>query len=213
MKLNKDNMIITADTEIGADGEAIASALAEMLHIPCYGEEILDKAAELSGIPAKQLHRYDGRTVRAAYDLLADDDTPLKLRPAADFVAAQMAACRSLAEQGPCILVDRHASKALEGREDLVRIYIHADFEDRAARLSKEKGADLEETRRSLRMADRAWRSCYRGSHKGWGEADSYDLSINASDADVPTLAGTILGFLNTLTGAETARQQERKAV
>ena len=213
MKLSKDNMIITMDTEIGANGEEIARALSDMLRIPCYGAEILDKAAELSGIPAAQLHRYDGKPVHAAYDLLADDDTPLRMRPAADFITAQVAACRALAAQGSCILVDRHASMALEGTENLVRIYVHADFEDRAARVSGETGKALEETRRSLHREDRTRRSYYRGNHKGWGEADSYDLSVNASDADAATLAGTVLGFLRTMAGELPAEQRERKAV
>ena len=42
MKINPDNMIITIDTELCANGEKIAKELADMLHLPCYGEEILD---------------------------------------------------------------------------------------------------------------------------------------------------------------------------
>ena len=60
MKISKDNMIITIDTEICANGEAVAKELADMLKLPCYGEEILDKASELSGIPSRLMHRYDG---------------------------------------------------------------------------------------------------------------------------------------------------------
>ena len=92
MKINQDNMIITIDTELCANGEKIAKELADMLHLPCYGEEILDKASELSGIPARLMHRYDGRAVHAAYDLLANDHDPLHIRPAADFITAQVAA-------------------------------------------------------------------------------------------------------------------------
>ena len=88
MKINKDNMIITVDTELGSNGEAIARALAQQLNVPCYAGEILDKAAELSGISARLLHRYDGRVVHAAYDLLAQDASALKMRSAADFVPA-----------------------------------------------------------------------------------------------------------------------------
>ncbi len=213
MKINKDNMIITIDTELCANGERIAKELADMLHIPCYGEEILDKASELSGIPARLMHRYDGRTVRAAYDLLANDREPLQIRPAADFVAAQAAACRELAAKGPCILVDRHASMAMAGTEGHVSVYIHSDFSDRAARLAEQSGLSAAEAEKRLKRADRAYRSCYRGSHKGWGEADSYDISVNASDGDVHTLASTLLSFLETMVGAELADRKASRAV
>lgn len=213
MKVNKNNMIITIDTELGCNGEAVAKALAEELRIPCYGEEILDKAAELSGISARLLHRYDGRVVHAAYDLLAQDASALKMRSAADFVTAQVLACRELAAQGPCILVDRHSTMALNGQEGHVSIFIHADLEDRAARLAEAGVMSAEEARKTLRKNDRARRSCYRGNWKGWGEAESYDISVNASDADVNTLAHTILGFLETMTGESLSEKRERKAV
>lgn len=213
MKTSKDNMIITIDTEICANGEAVAKELADMLKLPCYGEEILDKASELSGIPSRLMHRYDGHAVHAAYDLLADDRNPLHIRPAADFITAQVAACRALASKGSCILVDRHASMALEGAEGHVSVYIHSDFADRAARLAEKNGVAAAEAERQLKRADRAYRSYYRANHKGWGEADSYDISVNASDADVHTLAVTILRFLETMTGAELVERRERKAV
>ena len=213
MKINQDNMIITIDTELCANGEKIAKELADMLHLPCYGEEILDKASELSGIPARLMHRYDGRAVHAAYDLLADDHDPLHIRPAADFITAQVAACRELAAKGPCVLVDRHASMAMKGTEGHVSVYVHSDFSDRAARLAEQNGLSAAEAEKQLKRADRAYRSYYRGNHKGWGEADSYDISINASDGDVHTLACTLLSFLESMVGAQLADRKETKAV
>ena len=212
MKLNKNNMHITVETEPGSNGEAVAKALAEALGIPCYGERILDKAAELSGIPASQLHRFDGRTVTAAYDLLADDHTPLKMRPAADFVAAQIAACRALAEEGPCVLVDRHAGAALEGTEDHVRIFIHADFADRAARIAEQKGITAAQAEKELKRRDRSYRSYYRGSDRGWGEADHYDLTLNASDADVKSLCSRMQEFIAAMCGETVQTGNARKA-
>ena len=192
MKINQDNMIITIDTELCANGEKIAKELADMLHLPCYGEEILDKASELSGIPARLMHCYDGRAVHAAYDLLANDHDPLHIRPAADFITAQVAACRELAAKGS---------------------YVHSDLSDRAARLAEQNGLSAAEAEKQLKRADRAYRSYYRGNHKGWGEADSYDISINASDGDVHTLACTLLSFLESMVGAQLADRKETKAV
>ncbi len=213
MKINKNNMIITVDTELGSNGEAVARALSEQLHIPCYAGEILDKASELSGIPAALLHRYDGRAVRAAYDLLAEDTSALRLPPASDFITAQIMACRALAEQGSCILVDRHASMALEGREDLVRIFVHANFADRARSFASHMHIAVQSAEQKLKKADHAYRGYYRDNHKGWGAAENYDLSVNASDADVPAMAATVLGFLESLTGEKLAAHSESKAV
>ena len=213
MKINRNNMIITIDTELGSNGDAVARELAGQLHIPCYSEEILDKASEISGIPARLMHRYDGHQVRAAYDLLAEDSASLKMRPAAEFITAQVFACRALAAQGPCVLVDRHATMAVEGMQDHVSVYVHADRADRAANLAEQKGVSAEQMKKQLRREDRAYRNYYRGNHKGWGEADSYDISVNASDAGVHTVVHTILGFLETMTGEKLTESQDVKAV
>ena len=213
MKLNKNNMHISIETEPGSNGEAVARALSETLHIPCYAGEILDRAALLSGIPASQLHRYDGRTVHAAYDLLADDKTPLKMRPASHFIAAQIAACKALAEEGPCILVDRHAGQALAGSADHVRIFIHAGFDDRAACMAEAEGKTVEEAKHTLKKLDRSYRSYYRGSDRGWGEADCYDLSLNSSDADVCAMTANILEFLSAMCGETMQSKNQREAV
>ena len=213
MTVNKNNMIITIDTELGSNGEAVARELGEQLHIPCYAGEILDKASEISGIPARLMHRYDGRVVRAAYDLLAEDEASLKMRPASEFIAAQVAACRALAAQGPCILVDRHASLAMEGAPDHVSIYVHGSFADRCARLAEQENVSAEQVEKKLRRQDRAYRSCYRGAHKGWGEADHYDISISSSDAGVHAMTDTVLRFLETMTGEKLSESQSVRAV
>ncbi len=212
MKINKDEMVITIDSELGSNGDKIAKELAEILHIPCYGEEILDRASEISGIPYKLMHRYDGRAVHAAYDLLADGDAPIRIAPAADFVTAQVFAARQLAAEGPCILVDRHSNAALAGNRNHISIYIHADFEDRARVFAEQKGLSESAAIRSLKKADRAYSNYYRGNNKGWGDANKYDISVNASDADPVSVTGMIVSFLETMTGMQLREKEaERK--
>lgn len=205
--IDQKHLHITVDSEPYSGGEQIARELGRLLNLPCYAGEILDTAAELSGIPAEQLHRYDGRAVREAYDLLADDHTPLKLRPAADFLAAQLAACRKLAAAGPCILVDRHASKALSGSEGQLRIFIHGDPEARAAACAAERGLDAAAAAKQLGSLDRRYRRYYRSSDRRWGEAEYYDLAINGSGAAPAQLAANILTMLGLNAGSDALRK------
>ena len=213
MKINKNEMIITIDSELGSNGEQIAKELSKILGIPCYGEEILDRASEISGIPYKLMHRYDGRAVHAAYDLLADGDAPIKIAPAADFITAQVFAARQLAAAGSCILVDRHANAALEGNRNHVSIFIHADFEDRARVFAEQKGLSENAAIRSLKKADRAYGNYYRGNNKGWGDANKYDMTVNASDADTSAVTEMIVSFLNTMAGEELRKQEKQRKV
>ena len=44
MKLNKNELIITIDSEPGCNGDWIGKRMSNILEIPCYGKEILNKA-------------------------------------------------------------------------------------------------------------------------------------------------------------------------
>jgi len=194
-------MIITIESEPGSCGEEIARELSRMIGIPCYGEEILDTAARISGISAKLLHRYDGRAVYAAYDLLAEDEAGIKMPPAQDFITAQVVACKKLSENGPCILVDRHSALALDGNENQIRIFIHADFESRAKVIAQQKNVSGGEAEKILKKVDRAYRSYYKGNNKHWGSADYYDFCVNASDCTAEKLADVTAVFLEDSVG------------
>lgn len=213
MKLNKNELIITIDSEPGCNGDMIGKRMSNILGIPCYGKEILDKAADLSGISQELMARYDGRPVNAAYDLLAKDESALRIPPARDFVSAQFAASQSLAENGPCILVDRHAGAALEGDEKHISIFIHADFADRAKVYAMQKGLTDQAAIHDLKKVDHVYRKYYKDNNKKWGEADQYDLTVNASDIKGTDAAEIIVRLLETLLGSPLKPQTRKMAV
>ena len=212
MKINKNEMIITIDSEPYCNADLIGKRMSRILEIPCYGKEILDRASEISGISHELMTRYDGRPVIAAYDLLAEDESSLRIPPAGDFVTAQVFASRNLAEEGPCILVDRHATAALEGNKNHISIYIHADIEDRARIYAEQKNLSEKAALRALKKLDRVSRNYYKGSNKSWGDADHYDLTVNASDAQAGDVAEIIVHLLETLMGVQLRKQTGKMA-
>ncbi len=211
MKLNKENMIITIDSEFCSRGEEIGRALALSLGIPCYGEEILPRAASLSGIPETLLRRCDGRALTAAYDLTARELDGIKLPSAREMITAQVFAARQLAKEGPCVLVDRFAGFALAGTEH-ISVFIRAEREDRLRVYAEKEGLPAEKAEKGFRRADRAWRGLYLGNDRGWGSAGNYELSLNASDAGVNAMAGTILSFLEAMTGEQLVNRSAAQA-
>jgi|GEM_PF-36368 len=192
--------VVTVDTELYSGGQEMAAALAERLGVPCYGEEILTRAAAISGLSESIFRRYDGRAVVAAYDLAAGDEASMRLPTTGTLVSALLAACRELAKEGPCILVDRFASRALAD-SDCVSIHVHADFEQRAAACAEAKGIGPAAARRQLKRQDRIRRRYYRGSNPGWGNAKAYTISVNATGAEPALLAQ---GLLDCILPAET---------
>ena len=202
MNLKQDKIVITIDQEYGSHGKEVAEILARKLNIPYYAEEILTEAAKQSSISEKLLRKYDERPVVHAYNLDATGEGDVKLPPPSDFVAAQVLADRALAEQGSCILVDRHATLALEGRENVVHIFLHADENTRAQALADERGVDIHEAKTTLKKIDRIRGKYYRTYARKWGNATRYHLTIDTGEMGAEGTADQILSYLNAASGA-----------
>ncbi len=202
-----DHLVVTVDSELCSGSSGIAHQLAEKLGVPCYEQEILTEAARLSGIPEKLLKRYDERPVRAAYDITADEGENMMMPPAGAFVQAQIAACRALALQGPCVLVDRFAGRAMEEKKDCVKIFIGADFEYRAGVYAGTAGIGEAAARKKLHKMDRVRTRYYKGYSKGWGYAGNYTFVVNATEESSEVLAGDLAQRIAGETGIEKRQQ------
>jgi len=199
----RGSYVLAVDSEAYSGAGEVAEQLAARLHIPCYGEEILDEAGAVSGISRRLLGKYDGLPVVAAYDLMAEDAGALRLPPESDFIRAQKLACRNLAERGSCIMLDRFASAAFQSDACCIRVFLHADFESRAARCAAASGIGPAAARRKLKQIDRQRRRYYRNGNRGWGRAENYMLSINATNVAAEVLAEGLLEHLRSIPGVE----------
>ena len=203
MKIEKSRMTLTVEGETCAGAEDVAAELAKLLKLNCHGEDILTEAAKLSGIPMKLLKRYETRRVRQAYDLTAEGEDTLHIPAEKYFLAAQVAACRKIAAEGPCVLVDHHSNAALADDDDHIGIFVHADREDRLQTYAARRRQLPEQARRSFLREDRERTRCFRTLSRDWGKAPGYCLTVNASHTAPDVLAQHIVRYLETVTQEE----------
>ena len=200
MKIDRDKLVISVEGELCAGSEALAEALALALRVPCRRGEILEEAKRISGISWKLLKRYEEKPVRSAYDLTASGEDDLHVPPARDFLAAQIAACRELADEGPCVLVDHHANVSLSDRPDHVSVFVHADRDARLREYARRWGLSPESARKRFAREDRVRSRYFRSVFPGWGKAGSYDFTVNADTASPRVLADHVIRYLETVT-------------
>ena len=189
--VNPKNFAVAIDSALCSKAPEIAAILSRNLHIPCYDSEILTEAATISGIPEEQFVRYDEKFVVAAYDFLAKEERNLTLPPTGTFVQAQMDACRSLASRGPCILINRFASYALNEKKT-IKIFVDADFEYRAKVHAELNNIGEATSRKRLRKMERIRTSYYKATNKHWGDTENYSFMVDATDGDAEKLADEI---------------------
>ena len=211
MKINKEKLVVSVESELGAGGGRIAEALSKQLKCPCHDEDILQEASALSGIPLRLLNRYAEKPVRHAYDLTARDEAELRLPAARDVLTAQFAACRAIAERGACVLTDHHSNAALSGMKDKVSVFIHSSRENRLRNYAAEKGLTPEAAEKPFAKEDRTRSRYFRGVSSKWGKASGYDMTVNADSADPETLADHIVRYIETVSREQIAHPTQAR--
>lgn len=203
----KTNTIITIGRQFGSGGREIGQIVADKLGIKLYDKEMLQRAAENSGICQELFESHDEKpsnsflyslvmdTYSMGYSGSAYNDMPINHK----VFLAQFDAIKKIAEEGPCILVGRCADYALEGYPNLLRVFIHADLDARIKRIARKY--DLTDAKaKDLIIKTNKKRASYYNYYtdKRWGDADSYDVCLNSSLLGLDGTAEAIIKLVET---------------
>lgn len=187
-----NKFVITIARETGSGGHNITCKLSEAIGVPYYDRDLLRKASEVSGIHEGLFGAADERIgfkemisaaekVYTGEVLPPDNDDYLSTRNLFSFQAKII---KELAEQESCIILGRCANYLLAGRQDLLRVFIHAPLEARRDRVADYSLSWNErEILRHIRTEDKRRASYYRYyTGEEWRDAAFYDLCLD-SDA------------------------------
>ncbi|MGN0334734.1 MAG: AAA family ATPase [Lachnospiraceae bacterium] len=180
--------IVTIGRQFGSGGRAVGKKLAEDLGIPYYDKEILSRAAKESGICESLFENHDEKPTNSfLYSLVMDtysigySSMGMQEMPMSQKVfLAQFDTIKKIASEGPCVIVGRCADYALDELDNVVNVFVHAPLDKRTERVAEYENIDMAAARKMALQADKKRASYYNYySNKKWGEAASYDLSVN----------------------------------
>lgn len=201
------NKIYTIGRQFGSLGLMVGQKLAERLGVKCYDKELLKQAAKESGFCEEIFENHDEKpTGSFLYSLVMDPysmgsmgsytapflDMPLNQK----VFLAQFQTIQAIAERESCVIVGRCADYALEDHPDCINIFIHAEMEDRIKLVSKRMDITENKAKDMILKTDKQRASYYNYyADKKWGDAASYDLTINTSKISVENAVDLILDF------------------
>ena len=176
LQKSRPGVIVTIAREHGSAGKRIGQLVAEKLGVPCYYKELTALAAQESGL-AKEfisgLNADENAVMRELY---------LSTSAVQQAITAQEKAIRMIADQGSCVIVGRAADYVLRGRENIVRVFIHAPKEYRVKKVMEMYGDTAQEGEKSIARSDMARSTYYKSiSGQNWGDPHQYELSIDSS--------------------------------
>ena len=201
--------IITIGRQFGSGGHEIGATIAQDLGINLYDKEMLKRAAKESGLCEELFETHDEKpTYSFLYSLVMDTysfgnyaaapflDMPLNHKV---FLAA-FDAIKSVADQGPCVIVGRIADYVLRNHQPLVSVFITADMDDRVKRIMEYENIDAQQAANLIKKVDKMRSSYYNFySEKTWGSADSYQLCINTSKVGIEAAAQLVMQYVEKI--------------
>ena len=198
-------MVITIGRQYGSAGREIGQTLAKRLGIKCYDKELLAVAAKESGLCHELFESHDEKpTSSFLYSIVMDTysmgysssgymDMPINHK----VFLAQFDAIKKLADQESCIIVGRCADYALEDYPHAYSIFIHASMQDRIRRIKRIYELTDDKAKDMIVKTDKKRASYYNYySSKKWGEAKSYDLSIDSGLVGIEGAVQLIEAFI-----------------
>lgn len=85
-----------------------------------------------------------------------------------------------MADKGPCVIVGRCADYILKDRDDVLKVFIYADFDFRANRIIEKYNDTPLSDGAALRDRDGKRAAHYRYyTGQKWGRPENYDICLN----------------------------------
>ena len=203
--MNSTSSIITIGREYGSGGRQIGQEVAKYFGIKCYDKELLEHAANESGICKELFENHDERPTNSfLYSLVMDTysfgysssgftDMPMNHK----VFLAQFDAIKKLASEGPCVMVGRCADYALADYPDCINIFIHSDMENRVKAVSKRLNITENKAKDLIQKKDKQRASYYNYyTNKRWGDANSYQFCLDSSKLGIEGTVDAILKLI-----------------
>lgn len=176
------NRIVTVSREFGSGGRTVGKKLAQKLQIPCYDQEIIEKIAAESGFAEDYIRDRSEYSPHTSWIANAFSERSFSGVNNQDAIwMLQRKIILDLAAQGPCVIVGRCADYILRDVADCLRVFIHADFDKRAARIVEVYGETDVPTEKRLRDKDKRRAAYYQFyTDTKWGLAQNYHISLDS---------------------------------
>lgn len=190
--------IIAIEREYASGGNEIGERAAEILGIPCYGQEVLNRAAKLMHtVPERLLHLEETTSNSLLYSIgmaakVMKGERDGLSEEGALYVTEERV-IKEMAMSGPCVIVGRCAGWILRDRQDVLRVFIHANREFRKNRAAEAYGIPKNNVENVLKRFDRRRANFYHANTcMSWDDKKGYHLVLDSSHLGIAQCAEII---------------------
>lgn len=203
--------IITISREYGSGGRLIGKLVAETLGYDFYDKEIIDMAAQESGLSPDFIKKTEQNLSSGfLYNLLlgssysgtangAASINGTQMLPLADQVFnAERKVILDLAKKESCVIVGRCADYILKASDEidsksLLNVFIYGNLEEKLKRIEDLYKEPEQAAKKTIQQIDKRRANHYNTfTEATWGDRKNYDIMINSSTAGIEETARII---------------------
>ncbi|MCI8998454.1 MAG: cytidylate kinase-like family protein [Muribaculaceae bacterium] len=189
--MSKEPFVITVGRQFGSGGRELGKALAEALEIEYYDKELLVESAKLAGVNPEYFEKKDERFPTFLQGLFSFSMgvTPMCYYTGASSISDD-GLYKSISDfllktsrEKSFVVVGRSADYILREHPRCVNIFVHAPMEECVKRITSRNDAIDEAKAAAMAKKTNKWRAEYYNffTDKEWGNAKSYDLTLDSS--------------------------------
>ncbi len=189
--MNKEPFVITVGRQFGSGGRELGKALAEALEIEYYDKELLVESAKLAGVNPEYFEKKDERFPTFLQGLFSFS---MGVTPMCYYTGTSSITDDGLyksisdfllktSKEKSFVVVGRSADYILRDHPRCVNIFVHAPLEECVKRIMGRNDAIDEAKASAIAKKTNKWRAEYYNffTDKQWGDAKSYDLTLDSS--------------------------------
>ncbi|MDO4482868.1 MAG: cytidylate kinase-like family protein [Clostridia bacterium] len=182
------NHVVTIARSYGSAGQKVGTMLAEKLGYELYDRNIIQMAAEESGIDEKNFEKANASKIRMPLlpnakkmyiDIVHDKDSG-QYESKENLFRFQAKIIQDLASEKDCVILGRCSNHVLRGLNNVARVYISSPIWQCVRNVSEAEGLTAEEAEEKIAKMDKQ-RADYFKYFTGemWQDPANYDLCLN----------------------------------
>ena len=198
MPIMEDKFVINIGRQLGSGGKAVGEAIAQRLGIGVYDKQLINLAAEQSGLCPEVFERVDEKESRNLFSTLV-----AYLR--SPFVGSEYAGSNVLSNDA-LFKIQSDVIRDIASREhpQAVNVFVAAGRADRCERLCRQCGITPGEAEARMDREDARRAAYYNYYSSGtWGMASTYHLCVDSSVLGIDGTVDFVLEFVERKLGVK----------
>lgn len=192
-----DNKIIAISRQFGSGGRTIGKETAAKLGIPCYDQELIEKASAESGLSKEYIAESGEYTPHSGwlanvFNFRSVDGKSVQ----DDLFLIQRQIILDIAQRESCVIVGRCADYILKGNPNCLRVFIHSGMKKRTERVVQVYGETDESPEKRLADKDKRRKAYYEFyTDMEWGKAENYHICLDSGVLGIEKCIDIITGL------------------